>query len=112
MTVGDIIKVTELSTGSSYEARIISGSPSAGLYQDEHGNSWWSSGVQWTPYVSKYRTAFKTLTCEIIKTAAQVRQESQEEQLMKVSKMIYDGVLDGFYSVENIAETIKHWRNS
>ena len=39
MTVGDIIKVTELSTGNTYEARIVSGSPSAGLYSDDHGNS-------------------------------------------------------------------------
>lgn len=42
MTVGDIIKVTELSTGNTYEARIVSGSPSAGLYSDDYGNSWWA----------------------------------------------------------------------
>lgn len=35
MTVGDIIKVTELSTGNTYEARIVSGSPSAGQVRQE-----------------------------------------------------------------------------
>lgn len=108
MTVGDIIKVTELSTGNMYEARIVSGSPSAGLYSDDHGNFWWASGVQWTPYVGKYRTVFKTLACEVIKTAEQICQESQEEQLIQISKMIYDGVLNGFYSVSDIAEAIRN----
>lgn len=110
MTVGDIIKVTELSTGSSYEAQIISGSPSAGLYNDDHGNSWWASGVQWTPDIGPHQTAPKTHTCEVIKTAEQVRQERQKEQLMKVAQMIYDRVKSGSYSVENVAEAIMYIR--
>lgn len=110
MTVGDIIKVTELSTGNTYEARIVSGSPSAGLYSDDYGNSWWASGVQWTPNIGPHQTAPKTHTCEVIKTAEQVRQERQKEQLMKVAQMIYDGVKSGSYSVENVAEAIMYIR--
>lgn len=59
MTVGDIIKVTELSTGNTHEARIVSGSPSAGLYSDDHrGTPGGASGVQWTP---KHRTHIRQL---------------------------------------------------
>lgn len=60
MTVGDIIKATELSTGNTYEARIISGSPSAGLYSDDHGNYWQKdirSGV-------RYNAQFKQETLQ------------------------------------------------
>lgn len=112
MTVGDIIKVTELSTGSSYEARIISGSPSAGLYSDDHGNSWWASGVQWTPNIGPHQTVPKTHTCEVIKTAEQVRREYYDKRILEAAKVIHEGVLSGSYSVNDVAEAIKHWRNS
>lgn len=92
------------------KARIVSGSPSAGLYSDDHGNSWWASGVQWTPIIGPHQTAPKTHTCEVIKTAEQVRQERQKEQLMKVAQMIYDGVKSGSYSIENVAEAIMYIR--
>ena len=45
-----------------------------------------------------------------VKTAEQVRQERQKEQLMKVAQMIYDGVKSGSYSVENVAEAIIYLR--
>ena len=48
--------------------------------------------------------------CEVIKSAEQVRQERQKEQLMKVAQMIYDGVKSGSYSVENVAEAIMYIR--
>lgn len=108
MTVGDIILVTCIETGEQEERRIIAGG--MGLYSDNHGMSWWSSGVQWTSDIGPHQTAPKTHTCEVIKTAEQVRQERQKEQLMKVAQMIYDGVKSGSYSVENVAEAIMYIR--
>ena len=108
MTVGDIILVTCIETGEQEKRRIISGG--MGLYSDNSGMSWWSSGVQWTPNIGPHQTAPKTHTCEVIKTAEQVRQERQKEQLMKVAQMIYDGVKGGSYSVENVAEAIMYIR--
>lgn len=107
MTVGDIIKVTELSTGNTYEARIISGSPSAGLYSDDHGNSWWASGVQWTPNIGPHQTAPKTHTCEVIKTAEQVRREYFEGRLRKAATKIYYEVRAEKYTIEDIINEIK-----
>lgn len=107
MTVGDIIKVTELSTGNTYEARIISGSPSAGLYSDDHGNSWWASGVQWTPNIGPHQTAPKTHTCEVIKTAEQVRREYFEDRLRKTATKIYYEVRAEKYTIEDIINEIK-----
>lgn len=107
MTVGDIIKVTELSTGNTYEARIVSGSPSAGLYSDDHGNSWWASGVQWTPIIGPHQTAPKTHTCEVIKTAEQVRKEFFEDRLRKVATKIYYEVRAEKYTIEDIINEIK-----
>lgn len=37
-------------------------------------------------------------------------QKRQEEQLMKVAQMIYDGVKSGSYSIENVAEAIMYIR--
>lgn len=48
MTVGDIIQVTNIATGETHVAHIVHGSPSAGIYGDDKGMSWWASGVQWT----------------------------------------------------------------
>lgn len=107
MTVGDIIKVTELPTGNTYEARIISGSPSAGLYSDDHGNSWWASGVQWTPNIGPHQTAPKTHTCEVIKTAEQVRREYFEGRLRKTATKIYYEVRAEKYTIEDIINEIK-----
>lgn len=107
MTVGDIIKVTELSTGNTYEARIISGSPSAGLYSDDHGNSWWASGVQWTPNIGPHQTAPKTHTCEVIKTAEQVRKENFEGRLRYIATKIYCEVRAETYTIEDIINEIK-----
>ena len=70
----------------------------------------WASGVQWTRTIGPHQTAPKTHTCTVIKTAEQVRQERQKEQLMKVAQMIYDGVKSGSYSVENVAEAIIYLR--
>lgn len=95
MTVGDIIKVTELSTGNTYEARIISGSPSAGLYSDDHGNSWWASGVQWTPNIGPHQTA------------EQVRREYFEGRLRKTATKIYYEVRAEKYTIEDIINEIK-----
>lgn len=106
MTVGDIIKVTELSTGNTYEARIISGSPSAGLYSDDHGNSWWASGVQWTPNIRPHQTAPKTHTCEVIKTAEQSRMERKLQALDSLSEKIYDGVKCGSFTPADISKEI------
>lgn len=108
MTVGDIILVTCIETGEQEKRRIISGG--MGLYSDNYGMSWWSNGVQWTPDIEPHQTAPKTHTCEVIKSAEQVRQERQKEQLMKVAQMIYDGVKSGSYSVENVAEAIMYIR--
>ncbi len=108
MTVGDIILVTCIETGEQEKRRIISGG--MGLYSDNYGMSWWSNGVQWTPDIGPHQTAPKTHTCEVIKSAEQVRQERQKEQLMKVAQMIYDGVKSGSYSVENVAEAIMYIR--
>ena len=108
MTVGDIILVTCIETGEQEKRRIISGV--MGLYSDNYGLSWWSNGVQWTPNIGPHQTAPKTHTCEVIKSAEQVRQERQKEQLMKVAQMIYDGVKSGSYSVENVAEAIMYIR--
>lgn len=108
MTVGDIILVTCIETGEQEKRRIISGG--MGLYSDNYGMSWWSNGVQWTPNIGPHQTAPKTHTCEVIKSAEQVRQERQKEQLMKVAQMIYDGVKSGSYSVENVAEAIMYIR--
>lgn len=108
MTVGDIILVTCIETGEQEKRRIISGG--MGLYSDNYGMSWWSNGVQWTPDIGPHQTAPKTHTCEVIKSAEQVRQERQKEQLMKVAQMIYDGVKSGSYSVKNVAEAIMYIR--
>lgn len=108
MTVGDIILVTCIETGEQEKRRIISGG--MGLYSDNYGMSWWSNGVQWTPNIGPHQTAPKTHTCEVIKSAEQVRQERQKEQFMKVAQMIYDGVKSGSYSVENVAEAIMYIR--
>lgn len=37
MKVGDTIRVTNLSTGETHEARIVGGSPAEGLYEDDRG---------------------------------------------------------------------------
>lgn len=108
MTVGDIILVTCIETGEQEKRRIISGGME--LYSDNYGMSWWSNGVQWTPDIGPHQTAPKTHTFEVIKSAEQVRQERQKEQLMKVAQMIYDGVKSGSYSVENVAEAIMYIR--
>lgn len=110
MTVGDIIQVMNIATGETHVAHIVHGSSSAGIYGDDRGMSWWASGVQWTRTIGQHQTAPKTHTCTVIKTAEQVRQERQKEQLMKVAQMIYDGVKSGSYSVENVAEAIIYLR--
>lgn len=111
MTVGDIIQVTNIATGGnscgSYCTRFI---VRRNIYGDDRGMSWWASGVQWTRTIGPHQTAPKTHTCTVIKTAEQVRQERQKEQLMKVAQMIYDGVKSGSYSVENVAEAIMYLR--
>lgn len=96
----------EYSHWETHVAHIVYGSSSAGIYGDDRGMSWWASGVQWTRTIGPHQTAPKTHTCTVIKTAEQVRQERQKEQLMKVAQMIYDGVKSGSYSVENVAEAI------
>ena len=72
-----------------------------------HGGQTVYNGHQSSDHI---RQRPKTHTCEVIKTAEQVRQERQKEQLMKVAQMIYDGVKSGSYSVENVAEAIMYIR--
>lgn len=112
MTVGDIIQVTNIATGETHVAHIVHGSSSAGIYGDDRGMSWWASGVQWTPNIGPHQTAPKTHTCEVIKTAEQVRREYYDKRILEVAKVIHEGVLSGSYSVNDVAEAIKHWRNS
>lgn len=112
MTVGDIIHVVELSTGMVEEAQIISSSPQGELFNDDHGHAWWANGEQITPYLSPHQTAPKTHTCEVIKTAEQVRREYYDKRILEAAKVIHEGVLSGSYSVNDVAEAIKHWRNS
>lgn len=106
MTVGDIILVTCIETGEQEERRIVAGG--MGLYSDNHGMSWWESGNQWTPNIGPHQTAPKTHTCEVIETAEQVRQEHRKAYLMSLAQEIYDGVKNGSYTVENVAESIMY----
>ena len=105
MTVGDIILVTCIETGEQEERRIIAGG--MGLYSDNHGMSWWSSGVQWTPNIGPHQTAPKTHICEVIKTAEQVRKEYFEDRLRKVATKIYYEVRAEKYTIEDIINEIK-----
>lgn len=66
MKVGDTIRVTNLSTGETHVARIVGGSPAAGLYEDDRGMAWWASGVQWTRNIGPHQTAPKTHVCEVV----------------------------------------------
>lgn len=110
MTVGDIILVTCIETGEQEKRRIISGG--MGLYSDNYGMPWWSNSVQWTPDIGPHQTAPKTHTCKVIKTAEQVRREYYDKRILEAAKVIHEGVLSGSYSVNDVAEAIKHWRNS
>ena len=105
MTVGDIILVTCIETGEQEERRIIAGG--MGLYSDNHGMSWGSSGVQWTPDIGPHQTAPKTHTCEVIKTAEQVRKEFFEDRLRKAATKIYYEVRAEKYTIEDIINEIK-----
>lgn len=106
MEIGDIILVTEIKTGRQEERQIISGSPSAGLYSDNCGMSWWTSGVQWTPDIGNHQTLPKTHTCEVIKTAREYRLEIKQKALERTALTIYDKVRDGSYAPEEIMADI------
>lgn len=105
MTVGDIILVTCIETGEQEERRIVAGG--MGLYSDNHGMSWWESGTQWTPNIGPHQTAPKTHTCEVIKTAEQVRKEFFEGRLRKAATKIYYEVRAEKYTIEDIINEIK-----
>ena len=102
MEVGDIILVTEIATGLQEERRIIAGSPNAGIYSDDSGMGWWASGVQWTPDIGNHQTQPKTHTCEVVKTAREVRLEVKQRALLQTAQIIYDNVRAGSYTTENI----------
>lgn len=107
MTVGDIIQVTNIATGETHVAHIVHGSSSAGIYGDDRGMSWWASGVQWTRTIGPHQTAPKTHTCEVIKTAEQVRKEFFEDRLRKAATKIYYEVRAEKYTIEDIINEIK-----